>query len=62
MPVQLTNHLLPRLQQQIAEEERNYQESLKKDVPFWTLKEIRTKIRKLRSEMISTGLNLQESR
>jgi hypothetical protein len=61
MQVQFTNHLLPHLQQQIAEEERNYQESLRQDVPFWTLKEIRMKIKKLRLEMMSTT-NLQESR
>lgn len=61
MQVRSTNYLLPHLQQQIAEEERNYEESLKRDVPFGTLKEIRMKIKKLRLEMTGTT-KLRESR
>jgi hypothetical protein len=38
---------LPQLQQRLVEEEKNYQEALKKDVPFFMLKEIKCKIKML---------------
>lgn len=54
MQLPFQNLSLPLLQQQLAEEEKNYQEALKKDLPFFKLKEIKSKINHLKTELHNT--------
>jgi hypothetical protein len=46
---------VPSLQKQLQEEERNYKDALRKDVPFFLLKEIRLKIKQLKTELEKSG-------